>query len=68
MNILICAMVALLQAPLGLTHTIAEVTPMRDSWIKDGAVWKLQSRVQLAAPTVFVDKLPPDIENPPCPL
>ncbi len=51
----------------GLTHTIAEVTPMRDTWMKTGVTWKLQSRVQLGAPKVFIDKMPPDIENPRCP-
>ncbi|MBZ5559431.1 MAG: hypothetical protein LAO77_19340 [Acidobacteriia bacterium] len=53
--------------PIGATHTIAEVIPMRDTWIKTAVSWKLQLREQLGGPRTFVDKLPPDFENPRCP-
>jgi hypothetical protein len=53
--------------PIGQSHRIAEVTAMRDTWIKTAVSWKLQVREQLGGPRVFVDKEPPDIESPRCP-
>jgi hypothetical protein len=52
----------------GATHTIAEATPMRDSWVRTPTGWKLQSREQVGEPKVFVDKLPPEMDNPRAPV
>lgn len=51
----------------GLTHTIAEVTRMRDTWTRSGVTWKLQKREQMGAPHEYVDKMPSEIESPRCP-
>ena len=51
----------------GLVHTIAETTPVRDTWIRSGSAWRLRLREQLGAPAVLIDKLPAEIENPRCP-
>ncbi len=51
----------------GLEHTIAQITEMRDAWVRDGGLWRMQLREQLAAPRQLVDKMPADIENPRCP-
>jgi osmotically-inducible protein OsmY len=53
--------------PIGASHRLAEVTAMRDTWIKTAISWKLQVREQLGGTRVFVDKEPPDIERPRCP-
>jgi hypothetical protein len=51
----------------GASHTIAEVTSMRDTWVKSGVTWKLDTRQQLSAPKILIDKLPSEIESPRCP-
>ena len=51
----------------GLTHTLADVTPMRDTWIKNGVTWRLRLREQIGATRVLVDKMPPEIDSPRCP-
>jgi len=51
----------------GGSHTLAEVTTFSDTWLGSGDTWKLQRREQVGAPAVYVDKMPPDIENPRCP-
>lgn len=52
----------------GAAHRVAESTPMRDHWVQGANGWRLQSREQAGKPTVFIDKLPPEIENPKGPI
>ena len=42
----------------GGSHTLAEATVFRDSWIKVADDWKLKSREQIGQPRVLVDKPP----------
>jgi hypothetical protein len=52
----------------GATHTIAEATPMRDTWLRTPTGWKLQAREQIGDPRTFVDKVPPEMDNPKPPV
>ena len=40
----------------GVSHTLTETTPFRDTWVKVSDSWKLKSREQIGRPTVSVDK------------
>jgi hypothetical protein len=40
----------------GASHTLAETTVLRDSWIRIADEWKLKSREQIGKPTASVDK------------
>jgi len=51
----------------GVTHTIANVTPMKDTWIKTPVAWRLQTREQLGATDVLIDKEPYELWHPKCP-
>jgi hypothetical protein len=51
----------------GKSHTFAEITLMRDTWIKHDSTWKLKMREQVGETKVLVDRMPPEIETPPCP-
>ncbi|HZR23910.1 MAG TPA: hypothetical protein VFA59_10010 [Vicinamibacterales bacterium] len=51
----------------GKVHTIAETTPMRDTWIRVGNLWRLQARQQVGPTQQRVDRLPHDLKSPRCP-
>ncbi len=48
----------------GLAHTIYEITPFRDTWLRAADSWKLQMREQVGSPRTLVDQTPSDLENP----
>ncbi len=52
----------------GMSHRVAESTPMRDRWVLGEYGWRVQSREQVGDARVFVDKLPPEMENPKGPI
>ena len=52
----------------GASHRIAESTPMRDHWVLGETGWKVQAREQMGETKLFVDKLPPEMENPKGPI
>jgi len=41
-----------------IAHTITEVTVYRDTWVKAGDEWRLNSREQIGQPKQFIDKDP----------
>ncbi len=51
----------------GAMHRIAEATPMRDTWVHPATGGTLQSREQVGDPKLFVDRLPPEMNNPRAP-
>jgi hypothetical protein len=51
----------------GAHHAIAEVTPMRDHWIRMDTGWKQQAREQMGAVKEYLDRMPPEVDNPKAP-
>lgn len=41
---------------IGASHTLTEITPFRDQWVRVAGEWKLKSRVQIDRATVAVDE------------
>jgi len=52
----------------GASHRVAVSTPMRDHWVRGENGWKFQAREQVGEPKVFIDKLPPEMDNPKGPI
>jgi len=40
----------------GASHTLTDITPFRDLWVRVAGEWKLKSRVQIKATRVVVDR------------